>query len=247
MLEKNKVYIIVSLVLVFLVVLSTEARAETFGFAAISNNSGVSGTMAQQLSVEVTPYGTDHVLFTFMNNIDPYAVDPPIEGIIGGVFFEDGALLTFEDIFDFETDPTNYPGVDFEIDGSGQGNFPEGGTLDPAFVTTAGFWSRNDDSIDNGVNIFEKVGMLFKLENQTGTGFDDVIAAINLGFTAPDPDQNNSLRIGVHVQNLPGYDKDGNWTDTDGSDSFIMVPVPGAVLLGLLGLGVVGLKLRKYA
>lgn len=32
-----------------------------------------------------------------------------------------------------------------------------------------------------------------------------------------------------------------------GPDSFVSVPVPGAVLLGILGLGAVGIKLRKYA
>jgi len=42
------------------------------------------------------------------------------------------------------------------------------------------------------------------------------------------------------------------WTDvscTDGfaQDQFVRVPVPGAVLLGLLGLSAAGLKLRKFA
>jgi len=32
-----------------------------------------------------------------------------------------------------------------------------------------------------------------------------------------------------------------------GPDSFVHTPVPGAVLLGILGLGVVGIRLRKYA
>jgi hypothetical protein len=30
-------------------------------------------------------------------------------------------------------------------------------------------------------------------------------------------------------------------------ESVVPIPLPGAVLLGILGLGVVGLKLRKYA
>jgi hypothetical protein len=44
------------------------------------------------------------------------------------------------------------------------------------------------------------------------------------------------LRIGIHVQAI-GIS--GN------SDSFIMTPVPGAVILGMLGLSVAGWKLRK--
>ncbi len=42
-------------------------------------------------------------------------------------------------------------------------------------------------------------------------------------------------------QNPPGEDK------TNYQDFLVRVPVPGAVLLGILGLGVVGIKLRKYA
>ncbi len=249
MLTKHNVnYIILSLVFVFLVVLSTEAKAELYGFGAISDNSGVSSWMAQQLSLEVTPYGTNQVLFTFKNNIAPYgAVGSPIEGIIGTVFFEDGALLEISAVLDAGYNGTLYPGVDFEIaPNTASKNFPEGGTLVPPFETTAHFWATNYQAIDNGVNPTETVGIVFNLEG--GATFDSVITAIGLGFTNPDPDQNTSLRIGVHVQNLPGYDEDlGRWTDTAGSDSFILVPVPGAVLLGLLGLSVVGLKLRKHA
>jgi len=39
------------------------------------------------------------------------------------------------------------------------------------------------------------------------------------------------------------------WTEQGGyaQDQLVRVPVPGAILLGLLGLGVAGLKLRKFA
>jgi hypothetical protein len=245
--HKLKYLTFVSLALVFLVIFSTEAKAELYGFGAISDNSGVSSWMAQQLSLEVTPYGTNQVLFTFKNNIAPYdAVGSPIEGIIGTVFFEDGALLEISAVLDAEYNGTLYPGVVFEVaPNTASKNFPEGDTLVPPFETTAHFWSTNYQTIDNGVNPTETVGIVFNLEG--GATFDSVITAISLGFTDPDPDQNTSLRVGVHVQNLPGYDKAGNWTQTDGSDSFILVPLPGAVLLGILGLGVVGLKLRKHA
>ena len=39
----------------------------------------------------------------------------------------------------------------------------------------------------------------------------------------------------------------GGGSDKEGHQDFVLVPVPAAVILGILGLGVVGIKLRKYA
>jgi hypothetical protein len=84
-------------------------------------------------------------------------------------------------------------------------------------------------------------------ENKT---FADVINAINVGFNpdlyydggdAYDGWTEPSLRIGIHVQGI-----DGPW-GCDQSDTYILTPVPGSVLLGMLGLSVAGLKLRKFA
>jgi len=40
---------------------------------------------------------------------------------------------------------------------------------------------------------------------------------------------------------------DGDYTDMVVMVESVMVPVPGAILLGMLGLSVAGVKLRKYA
>jgi hypothetical protein len=50
----------------------------------------------------------------------------------------------------------------------------------------------------------------------------------------------------IRVMNL-WTDKDCNGYYGYAQDQLVRVPVPGAVLLGLLGLGVAGLKLRKFA
>ena len=229
--------IFLSLVLVFVVILSTEARAVIYNFEAISDNSGVSGWVAQQLTLEVTDYGTsggfDRVLFEFINEVG-YS-----DGIIGTVFFEDGALLGISEVLDIDNNPGGYyGGVDFKTPlNPASKQFPAGGTLVPPFVTTEHFWATEDGAVANGVNPGEKVGLVFNLEG--GANFDSVITAIGLGFTNPNPNGDTSLRIGVHVQNLP--------PGTARSDSFILTPIPGAFLLGILGLGVAGVKLRKFA
>jgi len=44
-----------------------------------------------------------------------------------------------------------------------------------------------------------------------------------------------------------GFQNGYEWWNNDGDMSVTVVPVPGAVLLGILGLGAVGVKLRKHA
>ena len=65
--------------------------------------------------------------------------------------------------------------------------------------------------------------------------FADVIHAIGLGPT--NPLTLGSLRIGIHVQGFTSGE----------SESFILTPAPGAFIFGMLGIGTVGLTLRKFA
>jgi len=112
-----------SLVLAFFAILSTETRADLFGFGPISDNSSVSGALAAQLSVDVTEYGTNQVLFTFYNDgpLDSdYDVTNPLDSIITGVYFDDGALFDIWEIIE------NPPDVDFTYPANGQENFAEG-------------------------------------------------------------------------------------------------------------------------
>lgn len=227
----------VSLVFVFVVILSTAARSELYGFAAVSNNSGVSGQMAAQLSLEVKDIGSNQVEFIFKNNIAPYAVDPGLTGSIELLAFEDGILLDLVTINPYPNLLDDQSVVSFLEDTS-----PTGTALPNSDLTiTQNFFAVDATSAPSkkGVNPYEAVGIVFDLV--ADNSFANVIAALNQGFTEPIV-SGESLRIGIHVISIGAIgEEDGD------SDSFILTPVPGAVILGMLGLGVAGLKLRKFA
>jgi len=219
---------ILGLVLALVVILSPQTRGNLFGFSAITNNNAGNGSVfAAQLSLEVTEVIShpEQVLFTFRNNLGLFTV-----GALSEVYFADGTLLGIASII-------NDPGNVVFKEGAQPKDLPGGENLEPPFTgenTTALFAAQESESgnwaaVDPG----ESLGILFNL--QSGATFANVITAIGLGFT--NPLAPGSLRIGIHVQKIGGAN----------SDSFILTPVPGAVILGLLGLGAVGLKLRKFA
>ncbi|MHC4597299.1 MAG: hypothetical protein ACYS19_20430 [Planctomycetota bacterium] len=239
----------VSLVLAFLVILSTEARAELYGFAPISNNSTVSGQMAQQLSLEVTDPGGGQVLFTFYNDgplSSIYDVPAPMDSSAADVYFDDGALVKLALILDVDNYPAVYPGVDFDQIATPP-DLPGGNSIVPPFDVTADFSADAENPApSNGINPGESLGILFDLAS--GKTFANVIDALNVGFNPGtyytgsglyDGWTELNLRIGVRVIN---YGEDNEF-----SDGFILTPIPASVVLGILGLGVVGLKLRKFA
>lgn len=232
---KKRYMVFVGFVLVFVLILPTAVRAELYGFGILENNSGIAGTIATQLSLDVTDPGTtvgidgvDHyqALFTFSNA-------GPLSSSITDVYFEDGSLLLLADILDDPYNPTNP--VDFGQPTS-PGNLTGWSILDPKFYATSGFAVDSESPVQpNGVNPGESLGLLYTL--QSGNDYNSVITALNLGFFNPDPTvPRDSLRIGIRVQGIGNY-----------SDSFILTPTPGAVVLGILGLGVAGIKLRKFA
>ncbi len=175
------------------------------------------------------------MLFTFKNSgaiVSSAAIEE--------VYFDDGALLGIaglEDRDDSLDGGTTYGDefVDFTQDpvsSVSPPDLPGGGDW---FNVTAGFSAEadNGNGVDYAVNSGEYLSILFNLKTADGSiplTFHDVIEDLNTG----------ALNIGIHVQSLP--------PGTEASDSFVTyVPVPGAALLGMLGLSYAGVKLRKWS
>lgn len=193
------------------------ARADMYRFGPITSNTD--GSVAAQLSLAVTPSGSD-VLFTFAN-------DGPLASAIKQVDFDDRATLLGSWVI------LDSPGsVDFAW--IAKANLPGGNTLTPRFVEDFGFAKAGNES--TGVNPGESLGIKFTPIDSKS--FADVITALNLGIGNPTP-ASDTLRVGIHVGSI------GTRGD---SEAFVLTshaPLPGAFLLGMLGLGAAGLKLRK--
>jgi hypothetical protein len=163
----------------------------------------------------------NQTLFVFRNaGTEPSA--------ICDVYFDDGTLLGIADVI-------NGPDVRFSQYAK-PGNLSGGGSLTPPFETTAGFSADSDSpkTFLNGVGPNEWLGILFTL--QSGKDFQSVNDALVLGVHSPATP--GSLRIGIHVQGIG---------PNDDSEGLVHAPLPGAVLLGMLGMGVAGWRLRRFA
>lgn len=212
----------IAVALCTLAVVATQAQADiaTYTFFNITNNGNPDvGTQLQMQVLSDSEAGflgdPGQVQFNFT------VLPGPEFATIAAVYFDDGILETL-------TGLVNGAGVSFTedaVDPVSPPDLPGGQSIFPVFDVTDNFAADSDagqGGIANGIDPGELLSILFDVDD----GFDGVIA--NLG--------SGDLRVGLHVQRIGEF---------SGSDSYVNVPLPGAVLLGMLGLAAAGRKLRK--
>lgn len=209
------------------------ASAEMFGFVPITGNSN--GAVAPQLSLEVTG-GAGVVSFTFRNNLKPgLVVNPEVPSSITSAYFDNRTAPTLlKDL----TGIVAPEGVSFAKVRSG--NLPGGKNLLDDFVFSFGAEAKSKGGVlKNGVQPGEYVTLTFSTPATVAPA--NVVAALRAG--AEDvPNAAGTLRVGIHVQGIGT----GNFSDAFVLDPPPHTPVPGAFLLGVLGLGTAGWKLRRF-
>ena len=217
--------------IVILCLLSMPAMAgPTYSFVRVHefNNAGDAAIGEEQMSVEVTkPFsGSEQTLFTFRNIGTEQC-------FISDVYFFDGVLLEIAELIDADQATGGLVGdplVDFS-EGAANANGFENSVIKKLVTgfTYDNFGDADFDGSQTGVHPGESLGVLFTLIPDSTYG--DVLAGLS----------SQEIIIGIHVQ---GFAPEG------GSEFFInngVIPAPGAIVLGGIGVGFVGWLRRKRA
>lgn len=204
---------------VIVLIWAANSRADIYGFDCVTNNNPIdAGYGESQLSLKVAEYGTDSVSFTFFNDVGSDGVNADNYCSITEIYFHDGVLV------DLDTPSlVNSLGVEFSTDKkTSPGHLPGYDAVDFDLL-----FSADVPNSESGVDASEEwVRVVYAL--QPSVSFEDVLNGLNVG----------TMVIGVRARAF----------ESGGSEGFIntqVVPLPGATLLGMLGLGAAGMKLRR--
>jgi len=202
-----------SLGVLLLSLFALPAQAVTLDFFCITNNNaGDCAIGASQLSVDVSSYGANQVLFSFYNTGSD-------QSTISEIYFDDGTLLGVAGLIDADDGTGGDPNVDF-TQGANPPDLPGGSSITPQFQVTAGFLADADNPAPKwGVSPGQTLGIVFDL--QSGGTYSDVLTELGDG----------TLRVGLHVINYT----------SGGSESFVNNPLPAPAAVWLFGSGLLGL------